>query len=238
MLVSDLINSSMRLINAIASGETPTTTEYSDALTALNMMVDQWAAERLFCYSSSRTLFTVTSSQQTYTIGPSGADWTAPRPMYIDHAGAILSGTPAVEVPMTIMPTLGDWAAVDVKTTTSTYPTKLYYEPTYPKGTVTLWPLPSTSSQVALYTPVAVSQFSATSDTISMPPGYAKAMRYCLAAELAPEFGAQVDPVIAVEAQMTLASLKALNLRLEDSVCDPALTGRGGLWSIYTDGNR
>ena len=42
MTVQDLIKSTLRLIGAIGQGEEPTTAELTDAMTALNLMLDSW----------------------------------------------------------------------------------------------------------------------------------------------------------------------------------------------------
>src|SRR5437763_9643024 len=143
--VQSLIQSSMRLIGATTHGRTANSDALADGLAALNQLVDAWGAEKLSCYTSSRTVFNVTSSQQVYTIGPSGADWTAPRPMYIDRAGLLLSGSDVIETPLAILRNQSDWAAIRIKGMTSPISTALYYQPDYPNGQIALWPYPSAS---------------------------------------------------------------------------------------------
>jgi hypothetical protein len=226
--VQDLIQSSLRLIKASSHGRIAAAPLLSDALASLNQMIDAWGTERLTMYTTSRTVFNVVSGQQVYTMGPTGADWTAPRPQYIDEAGLLLSGTPTTEIPLTILETERDWAEIRVKATTSPIPTKLYYESDFPNGQIALWPVPSAASQIALYTPVAVSQFTSLAQTISLPPGYQKALAYGLAVELAPECGANLDPLVFAQAERALASIKRQNFSVKSLRCDPALVGIGG----------
>lgn len=227
--VQDLIQSSLRLLNATGHGRTPSSPVLTDALAALNQLVDQWGTERLTMYTTSRTVFNVVAGQQVYLLGPSGADWTAPRPPYIDQAGLLLSGTTATEIPLTILRTQADWAAIRVKGVTSSIPTKLYYEDDYPNGQIAFWPSPSASSQVALYTPVAIAQFTSLAQTISLPPGYEKALRYALAVELAPEFveGA-LNPLVLAQAEEAKLGLQRMNLTVNRVRVDAALTSVGG----------
>ena len=227
MNVSELITMSLRTLGVVGSGETPTTSELNDGFEALNQMVDSWATERLTMYTTDRTVCNVAAGQQVYTIGPSGAHWTAPRPQYIDRAGLLVSGAQVTELPLEMLASQGEWAAIRVKGATSALPPKLYYEADYPNGQIALWPFPSASSQVALYTPVAVTQFTTLSQTVALPPGYAKALRYCLAVELAPEFGVPLDPVVVAQADLAKASLKRANVSVERLRCDAAFTRLG-----------
>jgi hypothetical protein len=227
--VQDLVQSSLRLLRATTHGRTPSSPVLTDALAALNQLVDQWGTERLTFYTTSRTVFNVVAGQQVYTIGPSGADWTAPRPPSIDEAGLLLSGTTATEIPLTILRTQADWAAIRVKGVASSIPSKLYYQDDYPSGQIALWPSPSASSQVALYTPVAISQFTSLAQTISLPPGYEKALRYALAIELAPEFveGA-LNPLLLEQADDAKRALHRANLTVNRVRVEAALTSLGG----------
>jgi len=228
-LVQDLIQSSLRLLKATNHGRTPSTPVLTDALAALNQLVDAWGTERLSMYTTSRTIFNVVAGQQVYQIGPSAPDWVAPRPMYLDQAGLLLAGTTTTEIPLTLLTDQSEWAAIRIKATTSPIPTKLYYESDYPNGQIALWPAPSASSQVALYTPVAITQFTSLSQTISLPPGYEKALRYALAVELAPEFvtGA-LNPLLLAQADDAKAGLQRVNFTVSRLRCDGALTSLGG----------
>jgi hypothetical protein len=55
-------------------------------------------------------------------------------------------------------------------------------------------PVPSAADTLVLYTWQQLSRFAATSDTFDLPPGYARAIRYNLALELAPEYGFRFQP--------------------------------------------
>ncbi|NCV71604.1 MAG: hypothetical protein EBW55_13090, partial [Betaproteobacteria bacterium] len=82
------------------------------------------------------------------------------------------------------------------KTLQATYPGAWYYNPTFPTGTLTCWPVPTSSTlQGVLYTPTPVAEFSALTDVVSLPPGYRRFLRTNLAVELAPTFQVQPSPV-------------------------------------------
>jgi hypothetical protein len=240
MTVLDLITRSMRLLGCINIGENPTAPEAQDALLALNAMVDAWATERLMCFTSARNIYNLAQNQQVYQIGPLGPDWIAPRPEYLDGAGLLLANsdpTQVIEIPLEVLRTDKEWARIHAKGIPSTIPTKLYYDRGYStgvgnlgSGNVALWPIPTVVNQVALYTPTIVSQFTGLTQTISLPPGYARTLPYNLAIEMAPEFDKEPSDVVVAIALASKDSLKRANLQLDKLRTDLPRGERGGTW--------
>src|SRR4249919_2570055 len=83
---SELIHSSMRLIGAIAAGETLETAELNDALITLNQLLASWSTERVTVYEIRRDSFPLTGAQ-SYTMGPAGV-FAGVRPTQIVAARA------------------------------------------------------------------------------------------------------------------------------------------------------
>jgi hypothetical protein len=238
MTVLDLIKRSMRLLGALNVGDPPTNEEAQDGLTALNALVEGFATERLLMFTSTRQLFNLTSGKQVYAIGPGAVspDWTAARPEYIDAAGLILFNSDpsqVIERPITVLRTDREWAAIRAKSLSSDLPTKLFYDHGYSAsgaGLVALWPNPSAANQIALYTPTAVSQFTALTQTISLPPGYARMLPYNLAVEWAPEFDKEPSQVIVAVAMESKANVKRANVAITPLRMDLPRGDRGGSW--------
>ncbi len=231
-----IINGSLKLIGVLSEGETANAEQSADAFARLNDIVDGLGVQRFSMLTRSRTVFTPIANQSTYTIGPSGADWTAPRPVTVEAAGLILtSSNPTVEIPLTLLSD-DQYAMIGIKALTSTLPTELYYNPTIASGwgSVFLWPTPTTAANtIALYVPVAVTQFTNLSTTVILAPMYAKALRYRLALELAPEFGRELSAAIIAIAQESWAQIKAVNVHLSDLTVDPALAINSYSQSYY-----
>jgi hypothetical protein len=240
MTALDLIKRSMRLLGLLNVGDVPTNEEAQDGLTALNAMVDAWATERLMMFTTGRNLYNLAQNQQVYQIGPLGPDWIAPRPEYIDGAGLLLTNsdpTQVLEIPLEVLRTDKEWARVRAKGITSQLPTKLYYDRGFStgggnlgSGNVAVWPVPLVANQIALYTPTIVSQFTSLTQTISLPPGYNRALAYNLAIEYAPEFTVQPSEVVVAVAQMSKDSLKRANLQLDKLRTDLPRGEHGGHW--------
>lgn len=80
-----LVTSALRKIGAVAAGEAPDANEQSDALAALNQLIESWNLQGLTLYRLENASYTLVPSQQTYTIG-SGADFDGARPITLNGA--------------------------------------------------------------------------------------------------------------------------------------------------------
>lgn len=218
-----LIQSSMRLIGALAEGETPTAQEAADALVVLNDLLDAWTLEGLVLYRLKSEEFALAAGQGAYTIGPE-ADFDTARPVAIAQAfiteggvDTVLAGPLAVE----------DWNRIPDKTTRGT-PQAIHYDAAHPAGIVHLWPAPASALSLTLSMNMRFTALASTAEVISYPPGYAKALRYALAVELAPEFGVAPPAVVVETARKTLGRIKAANRRQPSATFDAALVSCGG----------
>ena len=84
--VSDILNRVFSKLQVATRGINTDATEMSNALTELNIMLDELSASTLMCMGSIMQSFTLTGGKSSYTIGPSGADLTGVRPMDITDA--------------------------------------------------------------------------------------------------------------------------------------------------------
>ena len=228
-----IIARSLKLLGVVASGESATADEATDAFDALNDLVASWATERLTIYVTARTSYTLVASTATYTIG-SGGTFNQARPLWIPYAGVIESGGTS-EYPVEVL-NLSQWAAIAIKTQTSTFPTKIYYDNAFTssRGTINVWPVPTTTPALILYTPTALVVFADRTTSYNFPPGYERALRYNLAVELAPEYGVPLDGVIAAIAAESKGNIKRANIEPYDARVDAALLGSGGRFNWRT----
>ena len=226
--VSDLCQSALEDLGVLGAGETMASGDLATCFKSLNHLMDAWASERLTIYTITRTTWTIVSGTGTYTVGLLG-DVVVARPDFITHVGYLdTSVTPNLELLLASY-TDDAWARVSYKTLTSTLPTRWYYNPTYPLGTLDLWPVPTSATlSGVLYAPAATAQFAATSTSVALPPGYERFIIKSLALEIAGKFGAVPNPSIAQAARESKADIKRSNIRLSDLGFDPgALTHVG-----------
>jgi hypothetical protein len=99
----DIISSALKDIGALAAGETPTPEAAQDAFIMMTRMIDQWSNEQMMVFYKTEIIFTLTSGQTQYTIGPGGqigAVFTGSIANNILTVTAITSG--AIAVGMTL----------------------------------------------------------------------------------------------------------------------------------------
>lgn len=233
----DLCSSALKKLGVLAAGETMTAEDGADALSALNALLDQWGADNLQIYTVTRTTFTITASTQNYAVG-TGAVVNVVRPVFIEHIRfQDTSVSPTMEYPLATL-TEDQWAGIAQKTITSPFPNAYYYNPTYPTGTISFWPVPTSATlQGVLYAPTAVSEFAALTTTVSLPPGYRYMLITNLALQLAPDYDRQPSPALVEAARDSMATVKRANVRTMLMSMPPGalFQAQRGYYNILTD---
>lgn len=218
----DLIQASMRMIGVLASGESLSANEATDALSSLNRMLATWSNENLLIYSKTLETFTLVSNQQSYTMG-SGGNFNTTRPQLIENASLrTTSSSTALDLPIEIIDK-DQWASISVKSIASSIPTKLFVQSTYPLATLWLWPIPSDANTLVLWSWKTLSSIATTAATVDLPPGYEDAIIWNLAVRLGPEYGRPADPMVVAEAAESKAAIKRMNHKPQLLTIDSAL---------------
>jgi hypothetical protein len=228
----DLIEASMRLIGALSDGETASASEASNGLSSLNRMLDRWSNEPLHIYARPREEFSLVASQSSYTLGASG-NFNTTRPVRIDEVMVEIQDSTPYEVPVKIL-NLQEWAAISNKATTSTYPSHVFIDDTYPTMTVYVWPVPTATHKLVLYSQKPLTSLAALTTSVSLPPGTEDAIVYNLALRLAPEYGKEPSATLVDEAAESKAAIKRTNVKPLYLQCDPAVLSRGTGFNIWT----
>jgi hypothetical protein len=231
--VSDLCTAALQRLGVIAAGDIATADDLALALTRLNVLVDSWRTQRLFSYALVRTTLAITANDGVYTIG-TGGDLNIGRPVFLERVRLIdTSLDPDLEIPLTVL-TDQQYAALPQKALTAAAPSHVYYNPTHPLGTITLWPVPTGSTyQLVVYTP-NVSAALALGDTLTVPPGYQLFYQENLALHLAADFEREPSPVLLESARQSKADAMAVNFRPRDLTVLTPFT-RGGTYDINSD---
>ena len=123
-----------------------------------------------------------------------------------------------------------------LKETDSSIPFALYYEPEFPNGKIFLYPEPDDASHdLVIYVRNVLTSVSSLATTISFPPGYARALRYNLAIDLANEYGAEPRRSVYDIAESSLLAIQNVNTPYADVEFESALQGRGkGVYDYRT----
>lgn len=218
-----LITSSLRLIGAIATGETPTAAEINDGINALNDLLENWSTQNLAVYDSPVLTFPTIAGQAVYTIGP-GGNWNTVRPVRLgDDSYCTFNG---VDFPVDLIGQ-GEYDMIGLKTQQQPIIEKMLYVNDNPLGIITLWPVPSGIVNITINPDRVLTAVADQSTTMVFPPGYLLPMRYHLGILLAPDYGRQISTEIASVATSSFASLKRANKVKRVATFDGALVDSG-----------
>lgn len=243
-----VITHACRLLGYTRSGMTLPVDIETDGRNALNDMIGVWRNESLLVSAIREDIFTLTINLKTYTIGPTGATFTAPRPTYIKDANLILQqSTPVIRLPLQILRDSSEWAAIGVQDITNSIPGALYYSPTVPNGTIKIYPQPLLAYQIELFSWAQLDTFADIATTnYDLAPGYESALKYNLAVELAPMIPDKMKQgrleLVIARARELKAILKAKNAtprRLYSDVPSGGGLDPGNTWRtrFYQSGN-
>lgn len=226
--VLDIVNRALHLIGAKDPAESATAQEAADGLVSLNDMLDSWFTDRLFVYRLAQTSYSWPVGQTSQTIGI-GGNINVARPVRVEDS-YLISGQ--VSYPLATLTKQG-YDAIQLKGLSVNFPQWVYYDPTYPLGTVYLYPVPASTLDLRLNYWLQLTQFSAVTDVVDFPPGYKRAITYNLAVEIAGEYGMQVPPVVAAIAQRAAGNIKRLNSQPQLATIEAAYSPASWNFSIY-----
>jgi hypothetical protein len=210
---SSMILRALRLIGEKPVGGSLTSAEQTVYLADLNTMLESWSIDRLNCYQILQESFSLTTSDGQYTIG-SSAHFNPTRPIRIINA--FVRDSSGFDFPIDII-NKEAYNGIVEKTTDGTYPEYLYYDSAYSSGLATIYLYPEPSAGLTLYIDSwkQLKSFSAITDTVSLPPGYQRAIEFNFAIEVAGGF----RPVPAEVAKIARDSKSAImRVNLPDAV--------------------
>jgi len=209
MLVSTLINASLRKIGGLSSGETPETARQTEALEALQSMLRSWSSLKIRVFASVKESFILVPGTASYSWGIGGIISTA-RPNTL--IGGFVRDSGDTDHPIIIL-SEGVYRILSLKVLVGR-PTAVFYHPLYPEGYLYVYPVPEEAEVMwidSLKPFTEASSFATVNDTLAFPPNYEEAIIYNLAIRLAPEYGKNVSAEVIVIADKSLRDLITLN---------------------------
>ncbi len=216
-----IIDRALRLIGQIGAGLSPTADETADGLEALNAMIGAWRNDRLMAYAIQTQDITLSASDTSVTVGPSG-DLVTTRPVAIQNAYVVIDD---ITYDVRIL-NENEFAAIPDKTAQSDWPDRIWPQMSFPDVTIYLYPIPTTTSTLRILTRVPVTEFSTAATTVSLPPGWEDALAFNLAVRIAPEYETEASPTVKEMARSTIAALKKTNSRPQKLYTElPVLVG-------------
>lgn len=232
-----IITQSLVDLGVYAPGEPVSATESANALSKLNIMLDNWSGARDLVYEIADQVFALTSAQ-SFPIGPTAASpFTVPRPIKIENAQILITvGGKVLSFDLKIL-SQAEWQSIDDKGATGTVPERLYYDPTVPNATINLHPIPlaAATTQLDIGTWTVIGQFALLSTNATLPPAYYRAILLGLQLELYPTYDRLINSNViqarSSQFQEAIGVVRSLNssVQLEElfSTANPQAAAQG-----------
>jgi len=208
----------LRLLGVLRPGSFPAPDSLNDCLRWSNELIDSWATERLMVKVIARSLIAMDGSISYNAL-----------PHRIEGAGYTSSGG-ATEYPLRVY-TQEEWRAAAQKILVGE-PSGVYPDYIVPELALYPWPQPATGD-LAIYQWSPLEALGDLDAVYVLPAGYALALRFCLAVQIAPAFriimkiaGVDLDD-IKTQAREYKGRIKSLNSTPPPMVFDNPFTGSG-----------
>lgn len=204
-----IIESALRTIGVLASGEEGQPAELQDALSALNGMIDSWSNDSLLIPSYKERVFDLDDQKVAYTYGD-GGDFDAPRPMAVEYAQILDNAN--FRYPCEIYG-VRTWAQ-NVRPVTIR-PSGIYYEASYPLSVIHFPTFPFSTDKLILQVIEPLANISSITNSFSLPKGYDRALKLNLAVEIAAEYNGKLSNITIGQAEDAKRQLKVMNAKVE-----------------------
>lgn len=222
----DIITGAAKLIGVVFKSEALDSDEASDGLVTFNEMLDSWSNDLTTIYADTLESFPITGAS-SYTIG-TGANFNTTRPTNIISAVVRIA---SVDYPLEIINQQQYQEQIAVKSTTTSVPEYLTYDNGYPLGVIKMYAIPTSGSTLFLQTNKPITNFLALTTSVDLPPGWKKALKYNLAIDMAPMYGAEVGASVVDGAKKSLGAIRKATA-MNNSM--PYMPSPAQQYSIYT----
>lgn len=190
--VRDLIERAYGIAHVLGKGESLSLVKAADGLEQLNDIIEQTTLEKTFALYQTEVVIPLESGVTSYTIGPQAS---SPAPTVVaSRPVEVLSGFTrrnGQDLPVFVTHAKEDYDRVLNKSLTGAgWLWAAYYQATYPRGTVYVYPVP-VDADTALHLTVlsTLSAFSSLDEEVNLPPGYYQYLKYALAHRVCADFG-------------------------------------------------
>jgi hypothetical protein len=202
-----ILDPALKAIGILAAGRTAALQEYLDCIDVLNDLLDTCSAEGVMILQTTHETFVLTGPA-TYTIGPTGTFNTV-KPEKI-RAATVLTANNTSQ-PIEIV-TDAKFSGIEDRSVVGTFADMLLCDYVQPIANLYLWPAP-TGGTLELWSIKPLAYFVATTDTVSLTPGYIAFLKYNLAIAIQGAFaGSHIPDWLPGLATSTKAGLAKLHM--------------------------
>jgi hypothetical protein len=240
MTVRDLLTKAFKFTHILGANEPMADDEASDALDVMNGVIEQANITKLLAYYQTSVIFNTVNAQITYTIGPASTtpNVTAPRPVEIMNGFSRRSN---IDQPI-FVGSREDYDRIQLKTAgVAGWGQAVYYEATWPKGTLYFYPAPQDSlTEVHLAVMAEIPVYATLDDVVTLPPAYSIWLQYKTGKRLAPEYGLPFTSTMKELLDEVEGALKNNNVKPMAIATSGlgALSSAASKYNILADGSR
>jgi hypothetical protein len=239
---ADIIRLVLKDTGVLGVGQTATAEDTNDVFDTMNMMLGEWASKRWLLFHLL-DLSKVSTGAMSYTVGPGGDidTGTMQRPDRLEDGcyfrQIITASSPnQIDYPLQLLESREDYSRIGLKQLT-TIPQYVFYDPTYPLGTVYPWPvIQSNQYELHILVKAQLTQFDNLADEIDLPSQYFGALRYNLGCRVRPMYQLGPDPSLVALATDSLSVIRNMNAAVP-RLRMPVGLGRGTRYNIFSDSN-
>ena len=234
-----VMQDAFELIKVYPPGISINSADSSRALSCINQLLDDLSNESLSCFANIEQAIPLVPGKTQYTIGASGADIIAPRPITIrtGMGAAYLVDANSNRFPVNVIEQ-DQWNTIGLLTVTSQLPDTLFYDPQFPLGIFNVFATPLLDYTMYVDSRLQLADLPALTTVIRLPPGYISMLTSNLAVRLWPYYK-KGDPTawLLSLAASSLGRVKRSNIRISPSPYDSAVVSKASsTYNIFNDG--
>lgn len=201
---TDILTSALRKLGAIGAAEPISGSEMTEfALSEFNGIVEQLNLRERNCYFSRVQEFTYATTKQTYSVGTAAnvADFQVTdgdAPVRLKNARHVLiAALPnPVYIPMAVLDTIEQYQQLAVPALQSLYPQLCFYERTVANGSLSVYPVPTqTSDKIELtwWNQLDTVAIADVATALVLPQGFRRGLATKLALAMWPAYAKRTD---------------------------------------------
>lgn len=149
----------------------------------------------------------------TASPNPASIGYTVPGDFAFDRPLRITNGFTrfnSLDFTMEVTMSQSRFLEILYKAQPGPWPTVAWYNNLMPYGVINFYQTPGNNAECHLFTDTLLGDLGI-NDNVNMPPGYSRAVKWCLAKELCAEYGFPMTEAIKINAADALNAIKALN---------------------------
>lgn len=224
--VATVLDLALKDAGILGEGEAASAEMLADTFATLNQMLALWQLDSLYVYGMVENAFSPDGAV-SYTVG-TGGDLSMARPDEITSAFWRLN---SVDYPIRLISTFEEYETLCQKTQAGE-PYLAFYLPSYPLGTLYVYPQPSTGA-IHVVSKIQFPTLATTASTITLPPAYIMPIRFSLAEYICLMNNTEVRPTLGRMALNARKAIRRSNVRIPE-LAMPAAIPRHGRSNIFS----